>query len=82
MYCLPSRLYYLIAPADYITFSRVITLDSGTTSAHLTILIIDDLLCDADESFEILLTSLSNCIITTSPVPVNIIDNDGRFLII
>ena len=34
---------------------------------------------ETDEVFEIVLTSLdASCVITTSPVPVYIIDNDGK----
>ena len=41
--------------------------------------IIDDVLCEPDERFEIVLTSLNdNCEVTSSPVPVLITDNDGK----
>ena len=39
----------------------------------------DDNICEFDEMFLIMLTSLNDCAVTTSPVPVYIIDNDGRF---
>ena len=54
-------------------------LDSDTTSTSLIIDIVDDMLCEPDETFEIVLTSLNdNCAVITSPVPVLIIDNDGK----
>ena len=74
--------YYPTAPADYISFSRTITLDSVITNVHFTIPIIDDTVCDADERFDIILTSLSDCIVTRSPVQVQIVDNDGMLSMI
>ena len=70
-----------IAPDDYTTLMRTITLDSATTSVHLIVNITDDMLCEPDERFEIMLTSRNdNCAVTTSPVPVYIVDNDGELL--
>ena len=74
-----SHILPYTAPEDYTALSQTITLDSDTTSVHLMIPIIDDNLCEPDERFEIMLTSLNdNCEVTSSPVPVYIIDNDGR----
>ena len=68
------------APDDYTALSRTITLDSDTTSVRLMIPIIDDdVLCEPDERFEIMLTSMDdNCEVTSSPVPVYITDNDRK----
>ena len=69
---------FLVAPEDYTALSWIVTLDSVTTSVHLMIPINDDNLCEPDESFEIVLTSLNdNCVVTSSPVLVLITDNDG-----
>ena len=72
---------YPIDPADYTALpSTLITLDSVTTSVQLMINITDDMLCEADERFEIMLTSLNDsCTIASPLVPVYIIDNDGRY---
>lgn len=68
-----------VVPTDYDAISRIITLDSCTPSAHFMIGITDDILCDADERFEIILMSLNDsCTVTSSSVPVYIIDNDGK----
>ena len=70
----------LLAPADYAALSQNIILDSITTSMQLTIDIDDDMLCEADETFMITVTSMNDsCIVTSSSVPVLIIDNDGMF---
>ena len=56
----------------------VLTLDSDTTSVQVLIPIIDDDLCEPDERFQITLTSMNDkCAVTSSPVPVLLIDNDG-----
>ena len=74
-------LHSILAPDDYTAVQVNITLDSDTTIKHGYINITDDMLCEADEVFEIMLTSLNdNCVVTTSPVPVYIIDNDGMHL--
>ena len=66
-------------PDDYTALSQTITLDSDTTSESLMIPINDDDLCESDERFEIMLTSLNdNCVVISSPVPVLIKDNDGK----
>ena len=71
--------FFLLAPDDYLALSQNITLDSGNPSKHLMISINDDMLSETEEGFEIILTSLNdNCAISSSPVPVIIIDNDGR----
>ena len=68
-----------IAPGDYTALAQIISLNNDTTSVGLMIPIIDDDLCEPDERFEIVLVSQNdNCAITSSPVPVYIIDNDGR----
>ena len=68
-------------PDDYAAVLRTIKLDSVNVSARLMIPIIDDNLCEPDERFEITLTSLNvDCAVTSSPVPVYIIDNDGELL--
>ena len=68
-----------IAPGDYTTLAQIITLDSITTSVNLTIDIVDDMLSEPDERFEIVVTSSNNCCrVISSPVPVLIIDNDGK----
>ena len=60
--------------------TETITLDYINTSVHLEIAIYDDDLCEPSERFEIMLTSLNdNCNVTTSPVPVYIMDNDGKY---
>ena len=70
--------FFLLAPDDYLALSQNITLDSGTPSKHLMISINDDMFSENEEEFEIILTSLNdNCAISSSPVPVLIIDNDG-----
>ena len=70
---------FIIAPGDYTSLSQTITLSSATTSVNLMIAIIDDDICEPDEMFEIMLTSMNDkCAITSSPVPVLIIDNDGE----
>ena len=70
---------FLIAPNDYTAHSQTITLDSVTTSAHFTITIVDDMLCEPDKRFEIVLTSMNDiCVVTSSSVPVLIIDDDGK----
>ena len=51
-----------------------------TTTARIMIAIRDDDICESDEKFEIILTSLLDCAIVNSPVPVYIIDNDGKFM--
>ena len=66
-------------PDDYTALSQNITLDNVNTSVHLVVYIYDDNLCEPDEKFYIVLTSLNdNCYITSSPVPVYIIDDDGK----
>ena len=76
-YC--DALCFLVAPNDYTALSRTITLNSTTTSVHLMIPIVDDNLCEPDERFEIMLSSRNNkCVVTSSLVPVLIIDNDGK----
>ena len=71
--CIPT------APDDYSTLSQTVTLDSVATSVHLTIDIVEDMLSEPDERFQIVLTSVNeNCAVTRSPVPVVIIDNDGE----
>ena len=75
VFCFP-----IIAPDDYTALAQIITLDSVTTSVHLMININDDMLCEADERFEIMLTSLNdNCAVTSSSVPVYTVDNDGKY---
>ena len=70
---------FLVTPDDYTAISQSITLDSDLTSEYLWIPIIDDYLCEADERFQIVLTSYNDsCVVTSSPVPVYIIDNDGK----
>ena len=70
---------FLVAPDDYTAISQTITLDSVTTSVYLILPIIDDDLCEPRERFEIVLTSQNNnCAVTSSPVLVYIIDNDGK----
>ena len=71
---------HTLAPADYTAVSPIITLDSVNTSEHCYINITDDMLCEADEMFEIVLTSLNDkCNVTSSPVPVFILNNDRKF---
>ena len=71
--------FFLVALNDYTALSQTITLDSVSTSVNLMIDIIDDVLCEPDERFEIVLTSMNdNCVVTSSPVLVLIIDNDGE----
>ena len=42
--------------------------------------ITDDVFCEANERFEIILSSLNgSCIVASSPVPVYIMDNDGKY---
>ena len=68
-----------IAPGDYTALTRIITLGSATTSVNITVDIDDDMFCEPDERFEIMLSSMNNnCAVTSSPVPVLIMDNDGK----
>ena len=68
-----------IAPGDYTLLSGIITLNSVTTSVHRMIPIIDDDFQEPRENFEIVLTSQNdNCQVTSSPVPVYIMDNDSK----
>ena len=72
-------LVFFVDPDDYTALSRRITLDSDTTSATLLIDINDDSLCESDKMFDILLRSLNdNCAVSSAPIPVFIIDDDGE----
>ena len=64
--------------ADY-AIMQIIMLNNITTTAHIMIAIRDDNICEFDEKVLIILKSLSDCAVTNSPVPVYIIDNDGKF---
>ena len=69
---------FSIAPDDYTAFTQTITLDHVTTSALIMIEVNDDMECENDEGFEIMLTSRNDgCTITRTPVPVNILDNES-----
>ena len=67
----------IIAPEDYGEVSLIVTLDNTTTNVVI-INISDDILCEADEMFELMLSSLSDsCAVSRFPVPVHILDNDS-----
>ena len=61
---------------------KTVILDDSVTSEQCHIDILDDLDCESVEQFYIHLESLnSNCRVTNSPIPVNILD-DGEHLIL
>jgi uncharacterized delta-60 repeat protein len=70
-----------VAPGDYTPQSGTITLESGDTTASVSIPIIDDAFAEFDESFKVVLTNvtggatLANGALTVS-APVTIVDND------
>ena len=56
-----------------------VTLTATVTSEQCHIDIIDDDLCEPDETFYISLISLNdNCVVDSSSIPVTIVDDDGR----
>ena len=71
---------YPTGPTDYTSLSQTIILDSIIISVSVMIDIADDVIFETDERFLITLISLNeNCVATSSPVSVFIIDDDGKF---
>ena len=61
---------------------KTVILDDTVTSEQCHIDITDDLICEADERFFISLISLNdNCATHSSPIPVIIVDDDGRSML-
>lgn len=71
-----------LGPEDYMYVSDVVTFDIGEEYDLycLYINIIDDDICEEDESFSIQLTSTDDCVdIVDGSGSLTIIDDDGKF---
>ena len=64
------------SPADYTGISGSATVVAGSSTFTLSVPIVDDGFDEVDESFTISLTNPTSATITTSSVPVTILDDD------
>ena len=63
-------------------FLKNVTLTDTVTSEQCHINLIDDLLCEPDETLYISLLSLNdNCVVNSSFISVTILDDDGRSML-
>ena len=63
-------------------FLKNVTLTDTVTSEQCHINLIDDLLCEPDETLYISLLSLNdNCVVNSSFISVTILDDDGKSML-